>query len=933
MEDLTAKQLSALERVKRKPELEPWLFKKVDSLVWFDAFSSAGYFDPSLNPAPVEKEGNVFNIPFWPVTDYLFSSSVHIKNTANLDLAGKYLNLIECVTQHAIGNGFSNYRTWYQFSKILRNLPESVFEAKHAEMIRYWLQDKFEVGIVSNELCNWMLELLCIDDNRSFKLALLAELFTPQKIVNNRGAHEKSEARLYLKTYGDDNLIEAIASKVGSNFCKEGLDLLFNKLREVVAIVGGDEYSYMWRSAIEEHEQNQQADDAEDFIVVACREALLAYIKVEGKDASQYVEKLLTDKLSIIRRVALYAYGLSVNELGCELVDILIDELFLTANYKHEMWWLLRKNFAQFSAEQKEKLHALIDGIVNEENPNSAIYIKSGWYDAIKKQDRKALGLYQNCIAITGITPEHPDFSSYMSTWSHEDEISPISRKEFTTIYKRDGAGALVELLNSYESPKSPMEPGLESLVREFKLFVIDECESVFKDFQTLKQLKLPFIYELIQAYSKLWSDEKMNILPWVDIWPEIIGLAEYLFFNDAFWGATEETNEFVGRTPWVVAGFCRFIEAGCKNDGMEFPYEYIEPILAILIRILEKQPPSNFDKNSDAVSVAINSPRGQCIEALVNLALFACRKYKTQKDKKLEKWTLFEWIFDQELEVKNNYEFYTLIPRYISNMYFLSEKWVDESFDKLLKDDHEVRWLCALQGFSGNNTLYPRLYDYLKQPGVYERVLDSEFIKKNTSQRYLDFGVLKYSVNKEKMEDKDSLISRLLGIADFDSLRRLVWIFHHGFAKNKNAYEHIRELWPIISSKSDMTTIEGRKLASVLCEWSEYLLPLDEITKGWLLAVVPYAEIEHNAQNVLDSLVELSDLEPSDTLDIWGEMISVECPYPYPEKTYKDLFISLLNQGYEVQLKSQIVDKYLSYGVDSPFTWLQEVKQEVENV
>ena len=36
--ELSPKQRSALQRVLDDPDLQPWLFKKVDNLVWFDAF-------------------------------------------------------------------------------------------------------------------------------------------------------------------------------------------------------------------------------------------------------------------------------------------------------------------------------------------------------------------------------------------------------------------------------------------------------------------------------------------------------------------------------------------------------------------------------------------------------------------------------------------------------------------------------------------------------------------------------------------------------------------------------------------------------------------------------------------------------------------------------------------------------------------------------
>jgi len=70
----------------------------------------------------------------------------------------------------------------------------------------------------------------------------------------------------------------------------------------------------------------------------------------------------------------------------------------------------------------------------------------------------------------------------------------------------------------------------------------------------------------------------------------------------------------------------------------------------------------------SDAVSISINSSRGRCLEAIINLVLFTCRNHKKNGINHLEAWEQFQEIFDLELKKSSNgeYEFATLVAYYL---------------------------------------------------------------------------------------------------------------------------------------------------------------------------------------------------------------------------------------------------------------------------
>ena len=176
--EITPSQKSALARAIKDPALLPLLVQKISGLKWFEAFEEAGFLKPENNPRPIqtEQEG-YFRVPSWVVADYLVTSSALLNNQSTSEYAKKYLQLLRDVTHYAKQNEVGNYRTWWQFAKILSNLPSQIISVSDIDLIEFWLSDKFDSGILLDELSTWILHLLKKPDthSKSLILALLAK--------------------------------------------------------------------------------------------------------------------------------------------------------------------------------------------------------------------------------------------------------------------------------------------------------------------------------------------------------------------------------------------------------------------------------------------------------------------------------------------------------------------------------------------------------------------------------------------------------------------------------------------------------------------------------------------------------------------------------------------------------------------------------------
>ncbi|MFB1095174.1 hypothetical protein ACEWH9_13535 [Vibrio diabolicus] len=939
MSELTHDELMILERVIAKSDLQPHFFSRVKNLKWFNAFNEKGLLAPSLNPSPVNTEGNYWSTPSWPITQYLVSSSQHLCEQDNESYAKLYLQLILDVTAYASEHSFSNYRTWWQFAKILRNIPSDLISTSEIEIISYWLSDRFDSRLVSKEIGDWVVDLLETPNAHNNELILkVFDLLFDISSSESKISPEKSEPRLNMDGYTANSIAEKSAKKAGERLGVEVIELFESKFKQALDIAENDQWSVIWRRAVEEHEQNSRRDDAEAITLKLFRDALLGYSNVNHDEAvSTMLCRMLDSKYQIIQRVAIYVAGKSFVKLSKELRKKLLSEDFFSDQYRHELWHFLKGNFINLTADEKKQTHDVISKLVYtdesgviEEKPTA--YRQSVWYSSIKEQDEKAQDLYEMCKKITGKEPDHPDFSSYMSVGTIQHK-SPVEINELLVLLKTPAE--LVKFLNEYKSKGNFREPGIEGLVKTFGELVTIECNTILSHAEHLIELKPYYLHELFSVYSRFWEDKKT--LDWDSRWNEILAFSERLLVTDSFWNADSSNSEgaFIGNVNWVIGTLSRLIESGCKVDTHAFGIDKSSRAKRVLELILERQPGEAFNLDSDAVSIAINSPRGRCLEAYVNLALYECRNSNSETAKHSDIWGAYESIFTRELDKPdsvNEYEFAAIVGTYIPNFIFLSEEWTLTNLDKIFDRSNLQRWLCVIQGYSYVSHLQSEIYAFFRKHNYLELLLDSKYLKDETKNQYVEFACVAYIHKLEKIDEQDGLFALLIRRANYSELETIIWFFG---ALRDNQEINIREivlpLFPIFVALINPDTNEGKHFASRLSLWSEFIDEIDKQSKSWLMSVAPYAGYDYNADILIENLARLSDKYPQDTYEIWKESLTRPCSI-FSDESVKKLFGNLINMGADGERYAKaIADEYLRLGDFRQVSLYQEVVNKIK--
>jgi hypothetical protein len=926
MNHLESRQIDALRRVKEKPELQPFFFKKVKGVKWFDEMQKMTFFDPLANPEPkkAEEEG-FYIIPFWPVLEYLEKTAPELQISENEEYAKKYLQIIRSTTELSMKSGVGNRNTWWYFAKIIKYIPIKLIKVDDIALCTHWLTDRFEAGLTGDELGNHFLsKLLSENTEHSFELALkLFEGLTRITWVEPRLAlKNEQEPAFFIDNWHANKIYRNQSKRIGEVLGLKGLDIFKARISEIVNRYEKDEYSYIWRPAIEDHDQNKNRNDVLNILVTGFREALSGYVEEnvakKAQEVLEYISELLKSEIKLYKRIAIHVTG-TYFEVLQRLGNIIIDGKFFTSHYRHELFYLLKNNFSRFEEEDKNKILAIIDSLTvdNDENEDTkrkqAAYKKLIWLKAVQNQGHDVADkLYSKYFNIIGRDPDHPDFSSYMeSGWV--GEISPYDAEQLLS----QGLEKLIDILNSFKETGGWKTPTKRGLAEAFRKAIKTDPDYFKSSLSKFLEVDLAYICEIIQAYKELWTEKKY------DNWKELLEFCSSVINKKKFWNEenNRETGTFTANRSWVVGEIGELLRSGTATDENAFDPSLLTEAKSILLNLLERQQGREFEPGDDAVSVSINSPRGKCIEALIDFSLRCCRLSDKQKDNHDEAWKELEPIFNKELTKsdKNDFEFITLCANYLPNLLYLNREWTTRNLANIFSKSDRLRWLCAMQGYAYVNAVYPEVYQFLRNEGHFIDALNDSSLKENVKEKVIQNIVVAYFNGQELLEDNASLINVLIRRWDFEEMDKVIWFVKTFGDDDKTVAGKIQRLWEKISQKIDDPE-KNKKLLSNLCAWSVFISELNQNTIMLIKQTAPFAEVNYNSYMLIEALKKHVNTYPLEVAEIFESMLDKFAP-TYPEEDVSYILSSLYNQGdLGVKRKTdEIVDKYIGHGVDFP--------------
>ena len=316
-------------------------------------------------------------------------------------------------------------------------------------------------------------------------------------------------------------------------------------------------------------------------------------------------------------------------------------------------------------------------------------------------------------------------------------------------------------------------------------------------------------------------------------------------------------------------------------------------------------------------------------MDALISLALRACREADKKDGEHNDAWKRFEPTFDLQIAKADSgdYEFITLVANYLPQFAYMSNTWIQDNLSNIFDKQNYQKWLCAMQGYTYVNIVYQEFYEFLKDNRHIENALDDGNLKERTSDKLIQNVVLAFLNGWESIDSHSSLLMRLVSRAKYSEMSQLIWfVWTQRREGDAELSSKVVKLWPLVLGAIDTNESEGRKIASKLCDWAVFVEEVTDETRPLLLAVMAFADEEYNSYGLLEYIASLAKTQPKEAYLIWDRLLDGSQP-DYPEEAISTALLNLADSGQEgVRHAKLIVSRYLEAANDKPHLLLENI-------
>lgn len=425
------------------------------------------------------------------------------------------------------------------------------------------------------------------------------------------------------------------------------LDLLCDLLADAIRLsrindqdAGSDDLSYIWRAAVEPSNQNHH-NDVKDTLVDAVRDAAEQLVKADPGQLEPIVGRLEA-RTSVCRRISLHLLRLFAPS-GSQLVaDRLLDtELLYGITCYHEYWHLLHARFSGLSADQQNTLlghiaagPAFYREKTEEEMSEADVRLRiEAWQWRVLAAVKDDLPVdwaerYRQ-LAVPRGEPEHPDFLSYIgSMWS--GPTSPTSAPQLEGMVTDE----IVEMLRTWQPSGDWRSPTPEGLGRDLSAAVRAQPNRFAIDANKFRGLDPTYVRSLFSGLREAVAN-KTPIE-----WPSVLELAAW---------ALDQPRNLPGREDrfgdvdpgwgWTRKTIADLLGIGFGGGPAQIPYDLREAVWSVLEPLTEDEEPTpDYEEryggsNMDPMTLAINTVRGEAIDAVVHYALWVHRHIEQASD------------------------------------------------------------------------------------------------------------------------------------------------------------------------------------------------------------------------------------------------------------------------------------------------------------
>jgi len=910
----------------RKEAYQHYFFKRLKKLSWLSFLKIYGFCDWNPKPVQVENQTGYYKVPRWSVLDYLEWCSTQIDEGKDPKYGETLVDIVRSVSRYRDEDGarIDNHITDWVFIKIMANLPDRFVKVSDIEMIQEFLESRWDTTLVSSEIGSNLLPAL-LDRQQKEKVLKLFDIVASVRWTNESGDIEPASL---IDTYWLNDLLERNKATLASIYSEEAGAILVRRMAEITERKP-IEFNNVQIVAIEEHPQNElHKDRFQNVLVRATRDLLNALVRKDPQIASDVLKELLQREHSIFRRLAISVVG-SNWEVCADLYQLFAGRHILNDySLKHEIYVMLRDNFGSLSTEEKDRIIDWIElGPVDSENEQfDEAYLASWrqrWLSALVPSGyEKAIELYQKYKNVTGVDPEHPDFSSWTEVGWGPDP-SPIAVNILLEKSNSEVAGYLASYRDNSRKWKAPSKEGLENALFEA---VRSDPKKFGADLQPFVSIPIDYQREIIRGFRKACEEKK-------DIdWMNVLTFSKQIVSNAEFWARRRQGTERNYRDV-VISEIADLLTDGTKDDSTAFQPNYLpiaEDILLTMLASIETQ----AESSDDLLFQVLNSAKGRLLTALVNYSLRVARLSNTEASIKWPEKVKVEFTRRLDRSVEPDLRFSTTLGRYLPNLYYLDRQWVESNINRIFPKEIEEHWQAAMEGYLLGSRVYSHIYDLISGNNHYDKVVVTEFPSNEVRKQLIHHLCIGYLLEKEDLRGKGSPFHKCIDRWNADDVLEMIsffWAQREYLVEKETSnaqanqvelmskqkvriLDFWRVIFEILRNKGKYAESEER-IASDLATLSCYLEALDAENLEWLKLSAKYVEKNFNSRFFIEYLLRLCDVSISQVGVVYLEMLEYSTP-AYHQDHIRSIVTKLYEAG-EIEAANRICNIYGSRGID----------------
>jgi len=604
------------------PEQRRYFFDRLENPLWLEPLQKKGFFK---NPPAIarDEEKKTVGFPPWPESRYLARMAVHDP----LKVLGIAL-LIEtdniCVREDLVDAALA------MPAEVAVNLAPKVLACMESPYSTFW-PEKF------GELVGHLARGGKVETALSLAQRLLV-------VLPSKGGLSQAEARFDAWHY--ERILEKNLPDLVAAASVQALDLLCGLLESAVQLSrngggdeGGEDYSYIWRRAIEGG-KGRGFHEIRDLLVSAVRDAAAQIVRTDRTLIGSVIDELEQRPWKIFCRIALHVLR-SFPDSKPDLVRLrLMDRvLFEDRGIQREYALLLRDRFGSLLVDHQREILAWV-----EQGPDLDKFRESrkSWGEQPPtREESEAYARRWRMRRLRWIRDSLPadwkqQYETLVQEFGEPEDPEVVPRSEAVWVGPRTpkseeelramSTSDVIAYLKGWRPPEDPWGPSIDGLGRQLKSLVSSKPSSFVQGMANFREMDPTYGRALLEGLHDAVGKEAFDWQPVIDfgLWVvaqprEIEGRAVKKWDADRDWGQTRAT-------------LGRLLSVGLQEGESEVPLSLRDQAWQVLRELTnDPEPTPQYEEefggtNMDPVTMSINTVRGEAMHAVMRYALWLRR-------------------------------------------------------------------------------------------------------------------------------------------------------------------------------------------------------------------------------------------------------------------------------------------------------------------